>query len=196
MNLLLRLIVLVLRHALSRRPAQPLLATSVYHSRVWPTDLDLNFHMNNGRFLSLMDLGRVDLMLGMKLLGPILRRGWMPVVAASTIRYRRSLGPGQRFTLHSRLVGWDDRWTYLEQVFRTLDDREVARALVKAAIRKPGGGTVAIPDLARLAGHDGPSPPLPAALEAWIAAEEQLGSTEHAIGDRAHRAEPDAVLGR
>ncbi len=191
MNLLLRLLALLLSHALSRRPARPLLATGVYRSRVWPTDLDLNLHMNNGRFLSLMDLGRVDLMLGMKLLGPILKRRWMPVVAASTIRYRRSLGPGQRFTLHSRLVGWDDRWTYLEQVFRTADDREVARALVKAAIRKPGGGTVAIPDLARLAGHDGTSPPLPAALQAWIAADAQLGTGDTALV----RPDPEAVTG-
>ena len=30
--------------------------------RVWPNDLDTNAHMNNGRYLTLMDLGRFDLM--------------------------------------------------------------------------------------------------------------------------------------
>ena len=30
--------------------------------RVLPNDLDLLWHMNNGRYLSLMDQGRVDLM--------------------------------------------------------------------------------------------------------------------------------------
>src|SRR6185503_3961101 len=29
--------------------------------RVWPNDLDLNIHVNNGRYLTLMDLGRMDL---------------------------------------------------------------------------------------------------------------------------------------
>lgn len=30
--------------------------------RVWPTDLDVLMHMNNGVYLSIMDLGRIDLM--------------------------------------------------------------------------------------------------------------------------------------
>ena len=30
--------------------------------RVWPTDLDILNHMNNGKYLSVMDIGRFDLM--------------------------------------------------------------------------------------------------------------------------------------
>ena len=37
---------------------------STVHFLVWPNDLDMNRHMNNGRYLTLMDLGRFDLELG------------------------------------------------------------------------------------------------------------------------------------
>lgn len=37
------------------------LDTSVLKMRTWPGDLDINFHMNNGRYLTLMDLGRFNL---------------------------------------------------------------------------------------------------------------------------------------
>ena len=46
---------------------------SVIHARVLPTDLDLNLHLNNGRALTLMDLGRVDLMLRMGVVGELRR---------------------------------------------------------------------------------------------------------------------------
>src|SRR5687768_16441057 len=36
--------------------------TSVLRFHVWPGDLDFFGHMNNGRFLTLMDSGRFDIM--------------------------------------------------------------------------------------------------------------------------------------
>ena len=44
--------------------------------RVLPNDLDTNLHLNNGRYLTLMDLGRVDLMLRMGVMGELRRRRW------------------------------------------------------------------------------------------------------------------------
>ena len=35
-----------------------LLATTRISLRVWPNDLDVNFHVNNGRYLALADIGR------------------------------------------------------------------------------------------------------------------------------------------
>ena len=61
MNLILRLIFIIVR-ARYRPRLQPF-DISVVHMRVLPNDLDLQLHMNNGRFLSIMDLGRVDLMI-------------------------------------------------------------------------------------------------------------------------------------
>ncbi len=41
-----------------RAPKLGILETSVLRFRVWPNDLDFNFHLNNGRYLTLMDIGR------------------------------------------------------------------------------------------------------------------------------------------
>ena len=40
-------------------PNVDLLATTRVHLRVWPNDLDLNMHVNNGRYLALADIGRI-----------------------------------------------------------------------------------------------------------------------------------------
>ena len=97
MNLLFRLIrMLITAWLFGKRDvdtAKALLEPARVTMRCWPTDMDLNFHMNNGRYLSIMDLGRVDMMLRAGFLTKALKRGWMPVVAASTMRYRRAIGP-------------------------------------------------------------------------------------------------------
>jgi len=56
--------------------------------------------------------------------GPIRARGWDPVVAAQTIRFRRSLTRWQRYTITTRIVGWSERSVYLEQVFARGADRQ------------------------------------------------------------------------
>ena len=60
MNLYLRLLFLLL--GIWRLPPRGLLEASRAVFRVLPNDCDMNLHMNNGRYLSFMDLGRVHLM--------------------------------------------------------------------------------------------------------------------------------------
>jgi acyl-CoA thioesterase FadM len=59
--------------------------------RVWPTDLDILMHMNNGKYLSLMDLGRIDLMQRCGAAKVLKANKIFPVVAAETIHFRKSL---------------------------------------------------------------------------------------------------------
>jgi acyl-CoA thioesterase FadM len=106
--------------------------------RTWPHDLDLNFHMNNGRYLTLMDLGRLQLIVRLGLLGPVLRRHWMPVVGGIQIRFRRSLAPFQAFELGTRIVSWDEKWIYIEQKFYS-EGTLIAQAYVKGLIRAREG---------------------------------------------------------
>ena len=63
MNLYLRLLLMSLR-ARAGRGGRPLSIwdTAVTAFRVAPTDLDVLGHMNNGRYASLFDLGRFDLL--------------------------------------------------------------------------------------------------------------------------------------
>jgi acyl-CoA thioesterase FadM len=172
MNLLFRLILVVLRAR--RRPPLGPLDESVIHSRVLPTDLDLNFHLNNGRYLTLMDLGRVDLMVRVGMVGELWRRRWNPVIGSVTVRFRRPLGLWRRFSIHTRLLCWDDRWVYLEQRFTRGGD-EAARAVVKAAFVGPEG-RVAPQQLVDASPWRLQSPPMPEGVRRWVEAEAAIRS--------------------
>ena len=139
MNLLFRMLWLSIRARF--RSQLSLFDTAVTPFRVWPTDLDPLMHMNNGKYLSIMDLGRLDLMIRSGTWKRLKERGWYPVVAGQTIAYYRSLNPGRRFTIHTRVLGLDDRWGYLEQMF--VSNRVVcAKAIVRTRFLKRAGGSV------------------------------------------------------
>ena len=149
MNLYVRLLLLVLRSR--RRPRLSLWDTARTPFRVAPTDLDLLRHMTNGKYLTIMDLGRIDLMLRSGFWKKIKERGWYPVVAGQTITYRKSLRPGQRFDLYTRVVGFDDRWVYMQQRF-CVGETVYAQAYVRARFLKRSGGSVEHEELLALAG--------------------------------------------
>lgn len=115
MNLYLRLFKTILL-SLFRKKAR-LGEVLTLHFRTWPNDLDFNLHMNNGRYLTIMDLGRLQMMMRSRILGRVLRERWMPVVGAAHFRFRRSLAPFQKFALETQLLSWDEKWVYFEQRF-------------------------------------------------------------------------------
>jgi acyl-CoA thioesterase FadM len=121
-------------------PLSPIAAldTDVLRQRVWPTDIDFNLHLNNARYLSAMDYARLHLLARGGLLRPILKERWAPLVGAVWITYRRSLVLGARYELATRLVGWDERWFYMEQVF-TGEEGLAAVGWVKGALRDKAG---------------------------------------------------------
>lgn len=172
MNLYLRLLRVVLAALLRRRPLA-VEEVSVLRFRTGLLDLDPNRHMNNGRFLTLMDLGRVDLMVRMGLAGEAVRRRWMPVIASAMVRWRRSLLPFQAFELHTRLIGWDEKWFFIEQRF-VRDGRTVAVGLVKGLFRRPGGHVPTAEVLQASLGEQPMCEQLPQSVHEWMAAERHL----------------------
>jgi acyl-CoA thioesterase FadM len=121
--------------------------------RVLPTDLDVLGHMNNGVYLSIMDLGRMDLMQRSGVLPRLLEAGFYPVMADETISFRRSLQPWQRFTIETRIVGYDEKAVYVEQ--RAVVGGEIyARATMRSRFVRKTGGTVSTAELAAVAGID------------------------------------------
>lgn len=139
MSLYGRLVIVLLRAWLAvRSGAADPLETVRTPFRAWPHDLDTNGHVNNGRYATLMDLGRVDLMARAGLLGRIAAARMHPVVTAQHILYRRSLGPFRGFALETRVVGWDERFVYMEQLFER-DGRLHARGFVQALFLGPDG---------------------------------------------------------
>jgi acyl-CoA thioesterase FadM len=173
MNLLFRLLYVLIRGL--RGPRLQPMGESVVPFRVLPTDLDFNLHMNNGRYLTLMDLGRLDLMLRQGVVGEIRRRRWNPVVGSAAVRFRRPLNAFQRFELRTRLVCWDERWLYLEQRC-TRGGEVMASALIKALFIGPEG-RVPPSELAAATGHPAASPPMPEGVRRWLEAEEEIHGT-------------------
>jgi acyl-CoA thioesterase FadM len=171
MNLWFRLLVVLLRAALRTR-AGALDATSIPF-RVLLTDLDTNLHMNNGRYLTLMDLGRMDLTVRTGLWRVMVQHRWLPVVAAANVRFRRELRLGASATLHTRLLGWDDRWFWLEH--RIEHEGRIAAVALLRAVFLQGRASVPPSEVARALGLDPTSPQLPDAVAHARALEGSLG---------------------
>lgn len=118
--------------------------------RVLPTDLDVYKHMNNGVYLSVLDLARIDLMQRCGLWKEFAARGWYPVVVAETISFRRSLELWERFTVETRLLGFDEKAVYVEQRF-VVGGEVSARAYIRARFLRRSGGVVPVDELRAVA---------------------------------------------
>ena len=66
-----------------------------------PNDIDLNLHMNNARYLSVMDYARTHMLARTGLLTHIVRSRWQPLVGAVWMTYRRSLPLFSAFRISS-----------------------------------------------------------------------------------------------
>ncbi len=67
--------------------------------RVLPKDLDINLHMNNGRYLTLCDLTRVDMFMRSGLAKTMIKEKWRPIIAEHTMTYKKPLKLFQKYDL-------------------------------------------------------------------------------------------------
>lgn len=158
MNLVFRLLWVLLRAALGER--RHFMEPSVLRLRVLPNDVDLNFHMTNARYFSVMDLGRVDMLARGGLIGMMVKRKRQAVLGASTIRFRRPLAPLQAYVLRSHVVCWNDRRLYIEQRIEALTGEEAATAVMECAFID-GNGVVSPARILAELGESRLSPPFP-----------------------------------
>lgn len=181
MNLWLRLLWMLLT-AGRRGTIAPVGGVSKLHFRVWPHDLDLSAHMNNGRYLTLMDLGRTDWMIATGLWKGVMRHRWTPILSAAKVRYRRELRLFRTFRLETRLVWWGENSVVMEQRFLTKNRRgaEVisAQALVRAGLYdRKAKAFVPVTRLMAEIGLEAQSPEPTPDVRAFIDAEEALKAT-------------------
>jgi acyl-CoA thioesterase FadM len=85
--------------------------------RVLPVDLDLLMHVNNGVYFSFMDFGRWDMIFRNGSYDLAQKNGWYSVVAGETIKFKRSLKLWDKFTLKTRIIGQDEKYFFIEQIF-------------------------------------------------------------------------------
>lgn len=148
------------------RPSTDVLAPVHLPLHIWPSDLDVWGHVNNGRYLTLMDHGRLDHGLRTGLLGAMWRMRCRPVLGGASVRYRREVRAFERCTLVTQVVAWDARGLFYEHRLERRGEL-CARAVVRAVL-KLGRGVLAPADLLEEVGVHTPSPIAPAALAALL----------------------------
>ncbi len=164
MNLLFR--VLLMSLVARFRPVCDLFGPCLTPFRVMPTDLDLLLHMNNGKYFSILDLARADLVIRSKAFPALRKRGVFPVVATEMIQFKKSLRLLQAFVVETRVLGWDSKAFVMQHRFLRADE-VVARAIVWTCFRDRSGGTVTSRDVLAAAGYQGPDREPPEWVKQW-----------------------------
>ena len=144
--------------------------TSILVMRVFQGDIDIYPELNNGRHLTLMDMGRLDLAMRSGLMKIVHEQKWGFAVSGASLRYRHRLKALRRFRLHTQVVAIDDRWFYFHQ-YTAREGKVHSSALVRAGITSKQGlvpvkkvlGAMGIPDW---------NPGMPEWVRAWTEAEE------------------------
>jgi len=141
------------------------LATTRVRMRVWPTDLDFNLHVNNGRYLALADIGRVHWFLRTGVLQAARRHKAVPIIGDAIAKFRRDLKPFQRFEIETRMLGWDHRWGFLEHRF-VREGRVIGVVAIRGVFKGPDGPVHPATLLTAL-GSNATSPALPQWIAQW-----------------------------
>jgi acyl-CoA thioesterase FadM len=119
-------------------PRVELFATTRVRLRAWPNDLDVNLHVNNGRYLALADIGRMHWFVRTGVLEIARQQKAFPVVGDVLAKFRRDLKVFQTVEIHTRLLGWDHRWGFLEHRF-VRNDRVIGVVAVRGVFKGPAG---------------------------------------------------------
>ena len=82
---------------------------------IMPWDLDMWMELNNGRTLTIYDLGRIPLAQRAGLVTALRKNRWGLTMAGASVMYRKRVRMFDRVTVKSRALGWDDKFIYLEQ---------------------------------------------------------------------------------
>ena len=156
----------------THRRAAPLPVTGCHVSRhiCLPWDIDLWMELNNGRALTLYDLGRIPLAVRIGLAGVLRRNRGGLAIAGASVRYRRRVRVFEGIEMHSRTVWWDARFFYIEQAMWQRNGTCANHILYRAAVTGQQG--IIAPDrVARELGVEPTPPEAPGWVTAWIAAD-------------------------
>jgi acyl-CoA thioesterase FadM len=123
------------------RADPPLHLTGTHESRhlCWPWDLDIFAELNNGRTLTLYDLGRIPWSRRIGLTSVLRRQRWQVAVAGASVRYRKRIRLFHRIHMKTRALGWDDRFFYVEQSMWLPNGDCASHILIRSAITDRSG---------------------------------------------------------
>ncbi len=137
MFIMARMVYAYFYHLFTKKPADAYEAVSLPLC-VMPWDCDANFHINNGRYLSIMDVARTQLYFGTGVIRAMMKNRWVPVVTSSHLLYRRSIDIFVKYDLSSQFVGRTDKFLIVEHRFSIKGETAVLSYVALAFRDKKG----------------------------------------------------------
>ncbi|MEM1235560.1 MAG: acyl-CoA thioesterase [Pseudomonadota bacterium] len=153
-------------------PPMSLLDTHVSQHRVSLFDCDIFMEMNNGRILTMFEMGRFQMAQRVGLWQMLKDKEWGFAVAGSSVRYRKRLVPWERYEMRTQMLGWDERFSYFQQGMFKMSGECANHALFRTAVVHKHRG-VPTTEVAEAMGADHDTGALPAWVKAWTEAEAQ-----------------------
>jgi len=140
MNLIFRMLYVLIRSLFCERLEEGNFV-SEFSLLVLPNDIDINLHMNNGRYLTICDLNRVDIFARSGLLKAMFKRNWIPLIAEHTMTYKKPLGIFASYKVRTEVSHWDEKYFYMKHTF-SKGDRIAAEGTSKGCVFARGIGVV------------------------------------------------------
>lgn len=154
------------------QPMDDPLGVHVSHHICYPWDLDFAVELNNGRALSLYDLGRLPFAFRQGFHKTLPRMKWQMTMAGVVVRYRRRIRAFQAFEMHTRVVGYDDKFFYMDQSMWLRNGECASQAVYRVAIAGKHGIVPAEEVLRENFGYL-PEITLPEWLQSWCDTEDK-----------------------
>ncbi len=116
MNLIFRMLTLLI--ASYFKPKLPIIKpVNSLNLRVLPNDIDINMHMNNGRYLTICDLTRLDMFIRSGLAKTMFKNKWLPLIAEHTMTYKKPLGLFEKYQVKMEVTHWDEKYIFMIHTF-------------------------------------------------------------------------------
>lgn len=132
MNLYIRLLITLLK-SLFAKPVDYRSPQIKQERIVLLNDLDLNKHMNNGRYLTILDLASIELFVRLGFIPVMSRLNAHVVSGGSLITYRKQLKFLEKYSVELSYIGSTEAWHVMEFSFKNEKGALCAKGLLKGA---------------------------------------------------------------
>jgi acyl-CoA thioesterase FadM len=119
-------------------PPMNVLDLHVSQHRCRLVDCDIFLEMNNGRILTLYEMGRFQAAVRMGLWALLKKKRWGLTVAGTSIRYRCRIAPLEKYEIRTKIATWDDRFVYIEQGMFKMSGECASHVLFRTAVVAKG----------------------------------------------------------
>lgn len=136
-----------------------------------PYDMDWLLELNNGRILTLCDVGRIHLAMRTGLGKQCFQRKWGFVIAGTSMRYQKRIRAFCRVRMQTQVVAVDEKWLYLQQNLFTKQEMACAVLSRIGVTALSTGKLIPIDTMLDTLGLSELDLPTPQWVRAWIDAD-------------------------